>query len=235
MYVEIGGNAFAFNVATKQNENASIAASKLMKFGFDVVVFDGNLQHNGKGVTETSNAGTTVRSAGKLTIFISSELDIDGMETAYHEAFHAARYGMFAKYHEKIADIVASNIDVESESFDKFVSVIADLYAYTESNISSSKFAAEVIEEFYAWYVGKTYATQSGDMQVYMAQFSDMESAKQQIDGVYAQMEANASKALPGLLSQQFSSQETDADTVINSLYNYDTVKFDRAVIDWRQ
>ena len=218
MYVEIGGNAFAFNVATKQNENASIAASKLMKFGFDVVVYDGNLQHNGKGVTETSNAATTVRSAGKLTIFISSELDIDGMETAYHEAFHAARYGMFAKYHEKIADIVASNIDVESESFDKFVSVIADLYAYTAINISSSKFAAEVIEELYAWYVGKTYATESGEMKGYMAQFSDVETIKKQIAGVYAQMEANTDKALPGLLESdttgdRYSSHETDIDT----------------------
>ena len=200
MYVEAGRNALAFKVAAAQNENASIAASTLRKFGFDVVVFAGNLQHNGKGVTETSDAGTMIRSAGKLTIFISSELDIDGMETAYHEAFHAAGYGLFAKYHEKIADIVANNVDVESESFTQFVSKIAELYAYTESNVSADKFEAEIIEEFYAWYVGKAYATKIGEMQVDMAQFSDMETIKKQVEGVYAQMEANTDKAFPGLL-----------------------------------
>ena len=213
MYVEIGRSALAFNVATAMNENASIAASTLGRFGFDVIVFQGNLQRNGKGVTETSNAGIMARSAGSLTIFISSELGIDGMETAYHEAFHAARYGMLAKHHEKIADIIASNVDFESESFTEFISIIADLYAYAERNISASKFAAEIIEEFYAWYVGKSYATESGDMQEYMAEFSNMKSIKEQIDRVYAQMEANENKALPGLLNGQlFSSQETDAD-----------------------
>ena len=215
MYVETIRNALAFKVATAHNENASMAESTLKKLGFDVIVFRDNLQHNGKGVTETSDAAITIRSAGGLTIFISSELDIDGMETAYHEAFHAARYGMLAKYHEKIANIIASNVDIDSESFDKFVSIIADLYAYTKSDVSASKFASEIIEEFYAWYVGKAYASEIGDMKVYMAQFSDLETIKSQIDDVYAQMEANADKALPGLVeSQQFSSQETDADYI---------------------
>ena len=199
MYVETAGNALAFKVATTQSKNASIAASTLGKFGFDVVVFDGSLQRNGKGVTETSDAGTMVRSAGKLTIFISAELDIDGMETAYHEGFHAARYALFAKHHDKIANIIADNVDAGSESFAQFVSEIADLYAYTESDVSPKKFEAEIIEEFYAWFVGKLYETESGDMQVYMAQFSDMEAIKKQIDGEYASMEKNADKALPGL------------------------------------
>jgi hypothetical protein len=218
MYVELNTSALAFKVATAQNENASIAESTLRKFGFDVIVFDGDLQHNGNEVTETSNAAIKVRSGDGLTIFVSSELDIDGMETAYHEAFHASKHEFLAKHHEKIADIIASNVDVESESFTEFISIIADLYAYTESNVPASEFEAEIIEEFYAWYVGKAYATQSGDMQVYMSQFSDVESIKQQIDGVYAQMEANAGKELPGLLNsdkgQQFSSQETDADYI---------------------
>lgn len=215
MYVEAGSVAMAFQVAPEAswNKNAKAAADKLAQYGFDVVVFTGEMLHNRKGVTQPSVDGLTARHAGNLTIFISAELDIDGMETAYHEAFHGTRHGLFAKYHEKIADIIASNVDVESDSFTEFISIIADLYAYTESNVSASKFASEIIEEFYAWYVGKAYATVSGEMQVDMAQFSDVESIKQQIGGVYAQMEANADKAFPGLVEgQQYSSQETDAD-----------------------
>ena len=241
MYVEAGSVAMAFQVApvASWNKNAKAAAEKLAQYGFDVVVFTGEMLHNKEDVTQHSVDGLAAPHAGSLTIFISADLDIDGMETAYHEAFHGARQGLFAKYHEKIADIIASNVDVESESFTEFISIIADLYAYTESNVSVSKFAAEIIEEFYAWYVGKAYATQSGDMQEYMAEFSDVETIKSQIDDVYAQMEANADKALPGLLGgdeegQQFSSQETDADAVINSLYNYDTVdNIDKVVVDW--
>ncbi len=240
MYVEVGGTAMAVQVAPESswNENAKAAAEKLTQYGFEVVVYTGELRHNQEGVTGTSVAGTTVRQ----TIFISSELDIDGMETAYHEAFHATRNGKFAKYHGEIANIIASNVDTESASFEQFVSVIADLYAYTVSDVSAAKFKAEIIEEFYAWYVGKAYASNGGEMQAYMAQFSDMESIKQQIDGVYAQMEANADKALPGLLEgdmeyvapaeaataakkkgQQYSSQETDLDSNAHP-YAYNTL-----------
>ncbi len=240
MYVEVGGTAMAVQVAPESswNENAKAAAEKLTQYGFEVVVYTGELRHNQEGVTGTSVAGTTVRQ----TIFISSELDIDGMETAYHEAFHATRNGKFAKYHGEIANIIASNVDIESASFEQFVSVIADLYAYTVSDVSAAKFKAEIIEEFYAWYVGKAYASNGGEMQAYMAQFSDMESIKQQIDGVYAQMEANADKALPGLLEgdmeyvapaeaataakkkgQQYSSQETDLDSNAHP-YAYNTL-----------
>ena len=209
MYVEIGNVAMALQVAPESNwnENAKAAAEKLAQYGFEVVVYTGELRNNQNGVTGTSVDGAAFRQ----TIFISSKLNIDGMETAYHESFHAAGRGVFAKHHEMIANIISSNVDVESEAFDQFVSVIADLYAYTVSDVSDTKFEAEIIEEFYAWYVGKAYATQSGDMQVYIAQFSDVESIKQQIDGVYAQMEAKADKALLGLLEgQRFSTQETD-------------------------
>ena len=202
MYVEANNTAMAFRVAPEAiwNENAKVAAEKLAQYGLDVVVFTGEMQFNRKDVTETSVDGSTVRSGGKLTVFISAELAIDGMETAYHEAFHAAGHGLFAKYHEKIADVVASNIDVGSESFTRFVSTIAELYAYTERNVSVSKFEAEIIEEFYAWYVGKSYDTKGGDMQVDMAQFSDMEAVKTQLDSVYAQMEAHKDKAFQGLI-----------------------------------
>lgn len=202
MYVELGKFAIAVQASpeTNWNKNAKVAAEKFSQLGIDVIVFSGGFQHNQNGVTQTSVDGITVRYAGGLTIFISSELDIDGLETAYHESFHAARYGLFAKYHEKIADIIADNVDIESEAFSKFVTEIADLYAYTESDVSADKFSSEIIEEFYAWYVGKAYATESGEMQVDMAQFSDAETIKSQIDGVFAEMEANSNKALPGLL-----------------------------------
>ena len=220
MYVEVGGLAIACKVAPEVswNENTKAAAEKLSQYGFDVVVFTGEMLYNIKDVTELSVDGITVPYGDSLTIFISADLAIDGMETAYHEAFHATTNGKLAKYHGKIANIIASNVDFESKSFEQFVSVIADLYTYTVSDVSASKFEAEVIEEFYAWYVGKAYATQSGDMQEYMEEFSDVETIKSQIDDVYAQMEADADKALHGLLEgneegqSMYSSQETDQD-----------------------
>lgn len=151
MYVEVGSVAITCKVAPEAswNENAKAAAENLTQYGFEAVVHTGELRHNQKGVTETSDDGATFRQ----TIFVSSELDVDGMETAYHEVFHAARRGVFALYHENIADIIACNVDTESESFEQFVSIIADLYAYTVSNVSATKLEAEIMEEFYAWYL----------------------------------------------------------------------------------
>ena len=199
----VGETALAFKFASKNtmNDNAKTAVEKLEQLGFDVIVFDGELLINRKGVTEAPTEGTTIYSNGKLTIFISSDLSCDGMETAFHEALHAARRGLLSKYRAKIDNIIENNVDTESEAFETFISTIADLYAYSEREVSQSTFDAEIIEEFYAWYVGKLHAENGGDLLKLIRQFSDIESAKVQIDAIYAKMRGNKRHAIPGLWS----------------------------------
>lgn len=91
MYAAFSGTSVAFKPAPKNewNENAKTAAEKLEALGITAIVFEKNLLENYKGVSEEVSLGATLGVEDYLTVFISSKLDADGMETAYHEAFHA--------------------------------------------------------------------------------------------------------------------------------------------------
>ena len=203
MYAEFAGGKLAvgFKIApeSKWNANAKAAAAKLQGWGIDVVVFDGQMHSNMKGVSDISTAAQTIRNAGNMTIFISADLDIDGMETAFHEGFHAAKFGLLLKYRMKIVDVIANGVNVDSANFETFVSYIADLYSYAESDVAPSAFEKEIIEEFYAWYIGKSHVATDDTMRLIMDGFSDVDSLKAQIDEIYDKMENGKGEALSGL------------------------------------
>ena len=140
MYAVFRKTAIAYKLAPKSawNENAKVAAEHLESFGISVVVFDGNMLSNKSGITQELSSGVTVGLGDLLTVFISSELDIDGMETTYHEAFHALRrMNKGATRHYKIIDIISDGVNVESEAFEKFVSFINELYSYEVADVPS--------------------------------------------------------------------------------------------------
>lgn len=56
-------------------------------------------------------------------------------------------------------DIISEGVNTESKAFNKFVSAIAELYSYEVKEVSLERFSKEIIEEFYAWYIGKVYAS----------------------------------------------------------------------------
>lgn len=183
--------AYKYSPKSEWNENAKEAAEIIESLGLTVVVFEGELRSNNRGVSEISTEGSTVGTGDNLTIFISSKLDVDGMETAYHEAFHALRRNNNAKYHHKMIDIVSSGVNSESESFEKFVSSIVELYSYEVKDVSTERFSAEVTEEFYSWYIGSIYAKKnehSSDMLEYINEFSNVGTIKGQLDAVFAEI-----------------------------------------------
>jgi hypothetical protein len=193
-YVPIGVTAVAFKTAPKSkwNENARVAAEHLENLGVTVIVFDRDMLHNKNGVTGTSSHGVTVGTGDFLTVFISSELEIDGIETAYHEAFHALkRMNEGATRHHKMMKIISSGVNIDSKSFEDFVSEIAEIYSYKVSDVPFDRLAAEITEEFYAWYIGSVYATKnehSMDIRSYIEDFSNATDVKAQLDAVFAEI-----------------------------------------------
>lgn len=189
-----GGAAMGFKPAPEESwsNEAKAAQETLAKWGFEVIIFAGEMHTNRKGISEVSTAGQTLRDGRDITIFLSSDLDIDGMETAYHEALHAIRTGPNVLHRVKIENIILDNIDVDSAEFESFVTRIADLYAYAVQDVSEERFAAEIIEEFYAWYVGKLHAADAGVWGREIDAFSDAETVKAEIDAIYAKMEVSS-------------------------------------------
>jgi len=211
-YVTFGTGAIAFKNAptSKWNEYAKTAAETLENLGFTVVVFDGEFLSNHKGVTLSSSEGITVGHEDMTTIFMSANLGVDGMETAYHEAFHALRrMNSGAKYHYKMIDIVSNGVNIENESFDNLVSDIAELYAHEVKDVSFDRFAKEITEEFYAWYIGRIYAKtneHSVDVLAYIKEFSNTDNIKPQLDAVYGELikqKENANNVHTGVLDRK--------------------------------
>jgi len=90
-YYETEGGALAFTPATSQNENASIAQKYLERWGIDVVVYSGDLQANHGGVTERMSDAASFTSEDNPVVFISSQIDLEGLEVAFREGFHIAK------------------------------------------------------------------------------------------------------------------------------------------------
>lgn len=205
-----GGIAFKDAPQSEWNENAKTAAKTLENLGIVVAVFDGELLSNNKGVTQSTTEGITVGHGDMLTIFISSNLSVDGLETAYHEAFHAfRRMNSGAKYHHKMIDIISNGVDIESEAFEGFISNIKELYSHDVKDVSVDRFATEITEEFYAWYIGSVYARtneHSIDMLSLIKQFSDVDNVKPQLDAVYAELikqKENTNNVHTGILDRK--------------------------------
>ncbi len=197
MYIEVMGGraatAFKYADEANWNKNAKTAERELSALGFDVIVFSGELRRNMNGITEESTEGTTMRGVGSVTIFISANLDIDGLETTFHEAFHAAKRGLHtAKYYNALSAAIADGVNVDSEAFENFVSAIADAYSYAVREVSLKRFSEEVTEEFYAWYIGKSYATDGGVMRIYMDEFSNVDAVKTNLDTIFSKMEGES-------------------------------------------
>ena len=186
-----GGAAMGFKPAPEEkwSGEAKTANDALKKWGFEVIVFDGEMHTNRKGVSDISSAGQTLRDGMDITIFLSSNLDIDGLETAYHEALHAIRTGPNSLHRVKIENAILDNIDVDCDAFENFVTRIADLYSYSVREVSEERFAAEITEEAYAWFVGKLHASDPGVWGLDIDAFSDAKSAKAEIDAIFAKME----------------------------------------------
>lgn len=222
MYATFSKTSIAFKSAPKNewNENAKAAAEKLEELGINVIVFKEKILENHNGVSEELYLGSTLGVEDYLTVFISSKLDADGMETAYHEAFHALlRMKKGAKYHHKLIDVISDGVDSESESFDKFVSEIAELYAYEVKTVSFERFSKEVAEEFYAWYIGKIYANKhrhSMDMLSYIKQFSDVDNIKAQTDAIFEEIKNDGIR---------YSTSGTEDILYDNLKKQYDTIK----------
>ena len=199
-YVTFGSYSFALKFSPKNewNARAKEASEVLESLGFTVVVFEGDLLSNRRGISQIHYQGVTSGFGDDLTIFISANLDVDGMETAYHEAFHAFRRNKNAKYHHKLVDIISSSVDIESDAFENFVTSIADLYSYEVENVSLKNFSEEITEEFYAWYIGSIYANKnehSVDLREYIERFSDVDNIKAQLDAVYAEIKSDVSNS----------------------------------------
>ena len=188
-----GGAAMGFKPAKEEiwSSEAKTAHDALKKWGFEVIVFDGEMHTNHKGVSDISSEGQTLRDGMDITIFLSSGLDIDGLETAYHEALHAIRTGPNSLHRVKIENAILDNIDVECDAFENFVNRIADLYSYSVRDVSEDRFAAEITEEAYAWFVGKIHASDPGVWGLDIDAFSDAKSAKAEIDAIFSEMEVN--------------------------------------------
>ena len=206
MYVKFSKTkSIAYKYAPKSewNENANEAAETLTDLGFTVVVTEGDFLSNNKGVTSVSDQGATVGTGENLTIFISSKLGVDGMETAYHEAFHALRRNgsvKNVKHHYQMVDIISDGVNVDSESFDEFVSFLVKAYSHNVANITPKRFSEEVEEEFYAWYIGSVYAHKNEhgvDMLSFIKHFSDVNSIKSQLDAVYKQIKSETTEETP--------------------------------------
>ena len=149
-YAVFGGTAVAFKTSpeSKWNENARVAAEHLENLGVTVIVLDGDLLANRKGVTQTSFEGATFGTGDFTTVFISPNLSVDGMETAYHEAFHALkRMNGGAKYHHKMIDTIAEGVDIESDAFEAFISYIlrGDVMSNSIMRDKSKDFAKNIV------------------------------------------------------------------------------------------
>jgi N12 class adenine-specific DNA methylase len=200
-YVETqtGKAAVAFKIAPENNisENAKTASDMLKAWGFDVIVYEGEFLMNAKGITQSSTEANTLRDAGSVTIFISADLSVDGVEAAYHEAFHAARLFSHLKHRFKLVNIIENNIDIDCEAFEAFVNKIADMYSYAAAEMPINSFTDEIVEEFYAWYIGRIHTSDGGDLLDIIKMFSDIETSKAEIDAIYDQMKPGTSETAP--------------------------------------
>jgi len=183
-YIDEDGTSFAFKYTTEDNisEKAKGAKRKLENWGFDVVVFDGELWHNSDNLTNSSKDAVTCRSLN--TVFVSNNTVIGGDEIAYHEALHLAR-GTNNDFYRKVIDIIVDNSDYDSAAFSEFVNDIADLYEVDGSDLTDAAFERQMLEEVYTWYVGTLYSDNKGAMYNYMQAFSDIETASADIDTAY--------------------------------------------------
>ena len=200
VYRVIGSTSVAFKQSpeSKWNKNAKEVVKTLESLGFNVIVFEGDFLSNTKDVTENLSEAITARSGD---IFVSDNLSVDAMETAYHEAFHALKHIDTGEGHRnKIVNIISNGVNVESEAFKNFVSDIAELYSYDIKEITHNGFLEQITEEFYAWYIGKNYASKneySVDMLSYIKEFSDVDNIKPQLDALFAEVKSNAVAETP--------------------------------------
>ena len=88
---------------------------------------------------------------------------------------HAIRTGPNVLHRVKIENIILDNVNMDSTEFESFVTRIADLYAYAVQDVSKERFAAEIMEEFYAWFLGKLHASDAGVWGREINAFSDAE------------------------------------------------------------
>lgn len=145
--------AFKLSPESKWNKNAKETAETLEPLGFAVIVFEGDFLSNQKDVTENSSEALTCGTGDYTTIFVSDDLSIDGMETVYHEAFHALRrVNRGVKPRNKIVKAISNGVDFESEAFEKYVSTIAKFYSYSVKKIRPMSFWIKVVQK-------KTYGT----------------------------------------------------------------------------
>lgn len=227
-YVRLDETSLAFKLSDENewNENAKEAAEVLKSLGFSVAVFKRDLLANNDGVSEVYSQGATIGSKDYVTIFVSDNLEIDGMEFAYHEAFHALRKTGAKKnadYRNKIINAISNGVNVESGAFEEFVSAIAELYSYNVKKESNEGELNKVTEEFYAWYIGSIYANKNGhevDMLTFVERFSDVDSTKTQISAIYEQIKSEATEETPTQnaqnkpkTSENVSGKQTPAET----------------------
>lgn len=204
-YFELGNDrAIAFVPAAQFNENARIAQEQLVNLGIDVIIYEGELQVNRGSQTERSEDAASFNLMGSPTVFISADLNIDGLETAYHEGFHIAKLTHDPQIREDMMNIVANAVNVESSAFTEFIHEIADMYGLNENSVKQEWFHKNVTEEAYAWYIGSAYSNDGGYMLQLMRRFSDVPETKAKLDEVFTRMpEARAEQPDSGLTSRE--------------------------------
>lgn len=186
-----GTRAFAAKRAKNWNENASEVKKVLSGWGIKVVVFDGELLTYKDGISESCVDAQTLRVSGNTFLFVSSAVDTDGLEIAYHEAFHIAKAEGKTAWRKEVEQIIVDATDVDSDAFERFIRELAEPYGYTEKDVSAEEFAQEILEESYAWYIGRAYSRNGRYMRTLMDAFSDVEIAKAKLDAAFAQYNSN--------------------------------------------
>jgi len=192
VYYETDEGALAYTLAKRKNANAAIAQAQLKSWGIDVIVFEGELLANHGGRTERMSDAVSFTSEDNPVVFISSQIDLEGLEVAFHEGFHIAKRTHPPQIREEMMDILAQAINVDSPAFERFINGIADMYAVDEASATKDSFVREIIEESYAWYIGRTQAEHGGFMVKLMRAFSDVETTTEKLEAVFDKMKESA-------------------------------------------
>lgn len=138
-----------------ENSQAAKAYQTLTALGIPCAVTQGDIVIRSGGSTRLNHTGLTVRSRDHAKILLSDLLDIDGENTAYHEAYHYIGYTA-PELREAFLDTLADNIDFNGD-FQDFAVRIGGGYLTPEQLSAHPEQAAEkLLEEFGAYLCGET-------------------------------------------------------------------------------
>ena len=152
-----GNTTFYKPASVSPDSNAGKAKAILDSLGIPADVAQGEILIHGNGRTISNNTGLTVRGRKGPVVLLHDNLDIDGENTGYHEAYHYIG-NTAPELREAFLDTLADNIDY-NEDFQNFVSRITGGYITPEKMAADpEKITDKILEEFGAYVCGETQA-----------------------------------------------------------------------------